>query len=436
MKILDENSMKEKHILKIFIVAGEASGDNLGANLIKSIQKQSAYLAHNFSIEFCGIGGDNMLKAGIKNIMHSNKLSIMGFVEIIPAIPRMLLYLQKVTNYILKYKPDIIITIDSPGFNFLLIRKLRNKLHNKLDIKLHNKNLYLPYIVHYVAPTVWAYNPERAEIIKDLYDHILLILPFESQYFKHTPHTYIGHPILDNYISNNKLNEKSNDKQNKEKYKKSIIVTIMPGSRISEVKRHAKVIKEVINDLYVHYTKTYINKIENTKNIKNIKKIIFFIPTTKDMEKYVKKIFEINDSVLVSADIDAKIQYMNNSTLGIIKSGTSTLEAAVIYKIPMICFYKISPITACIIKKKMKIRYFSLPNIILNKEIIPELLQENFNFNNLKIHVYNLLNDKKLRKDQINAFSKIFNILKYKKNNKTPSELAASVILKRFEQLL
>ena len=164
---------------KIFIVVGEASGDAIGAKLMTALKK------FNTKLDFYGVGGDKMCAEGFRTIFPSNNLSLMGFTEIIPHLLKLSNCMKKTVEEVLEYNPDIIITIDSSGFNFRFIKK----------IKEHFKKQGVP-IVHYVAPMVWAYNLKRAFEVSKLYDHILLILPFEAQYFKHMPCTFVGNPII------------------------------------------------------------------------------------------------------------------------------------------------------------------------------------------------------------------------------------------------
>ena len=198
---------------KLFIIAGEPSGDLIGSRLIVAI------INKNSKLRLGMIGGTRMSAHGINSLFPMNDIAIMGFLELLPRLPKILFRVFQTYRYLLKFKPDLLVTIDSPGFNFLLVKLLRRKLGNRIKI------------IHYVAPSVWAYKPERVKVVKNLFDHQLLILPFELPYFakQNIPATYVGHPIFDEPILGISKKE--------EPY----LLTIMPGSRKGEIKYHGEI---------------------------------------------------------------------------------------------------------------------------------------------------------------------------------------------------
>ncbi|MDA9559193.1 lipid-A-disaccharide synthase, partial [Alphaproteobacteria bacterium] len=202
---------------KIFISVGEISGDQIASLIMKE-------LIENHKIELQGIGGNNLKKLGLKSLFPLKEISIMGLLEVIPKIPKLISLISLTVNKILLFKPDIIITVDAPGFNFRVLKK----------IKKYNLNTK---IIHIVAPTVWAWKSGRAKKISSFINHLFVLYPFEKKFF--TPHglkTYfIGHPLLEN-INNNLSKSKKQMLFNNKKKKKSI--SIFPGSRKNEIEYH------------------------------------------------------------------------------------------------------------------------------------------------------------------------------------------------------
>ena len=164
----------------IFIIAGEISGDQLGGILLKKLKTS------NNSLHFYGIGGKNLLELGLKPIFSMEKISLMGLIEVLPKIPELLSLIKLTVNKIIDIKPDLIITIDAPGFNFRILKKLK-----QLNVNIPN--------IHVVAPTVWAWKANRAKKIASYVDNLFVLYPFEKKYF--TPHGlktfFIGHPLLE-----------------------------------------------------------------------------------------------------------------------------------------------------------------------------------------------------------------------------------------------
>lgn len=381
---------------KIVIIAGEASGDNLGAKLIKAV------LARDNFIEFQGVGGDKMLAAGLSSsIFPMSDISVMGYFEIIWSLPKILWRMEQTYQFIRKYKPDLIITIDSPGFNFRLVTKLKN-----------SEDLSIP-IIHYVAPTVWAYKPERAQKIAQLYDHLLVILPFEKPYFDdvNLPCTYIGHPVVED------VSPSFDAKQVKIIHNikaEATLLTIAPGSRLGEIQRHMPIICKVILSL------TQQNR-----------DLLFIIPTLPHLKELIDKYCKAhNISKFVRIEINdvTKFSLLAISTAALVKSGTMAMEVAKL-NIPMVVMYKASPMTAYILKKQLKIKYVNICNLILDAPIIPELLQEHCTANNIEKELAALLDPhSKNRMLQQAAFVQIMKILG-DSGPYTPSDKAAETIL-------
>ncbi|AIL65942.1 Lipid-A-disaccharide synthase [Rickettsiales bacterium Ac37b] len=378
--------------LKVFLIAGEASGDNLGAKLMQALNYYSTV-----PIEFYGIGGNNMEKAGLNSFFPMQELSLIGFFEILPNIRRIIKRINETVQYIKYIKPDIVITIDSPGFCTNVVQKLQ-----KEDIKF----------VHYVAPSVWAYKPSRAVKFAKLYNHLLALLPFEPPYFEKVglPCSFVGHPIIEDFDKPENHSHIFKTKYNI--HIKDKLLCIMPGSRISELSRllpifckTAKILinSQTVSKIIIITLPHLINKVQNIVNSANLNTIIV-------------------------ANEEEKKAALYSSNIALVKSGTSTLEVAM-SKLPMIVAYKVNPLSALLLKILIKIPYVTLINILANKQIIPEFLQNKCTPKILSNALQTLLHDSQMRQTQINASSEAINSLK-PNNTLLPSHKAALVILK------
>lgn len=369
---------------KVFIVAGEASGDVLGGKLLNSLKGMYPNIISK------GVGGANMKAAGAELVFNCADISLMGFIEILPNLPRILLRLRQTVAAIEAFKPDILITIDSPGFNFHLVSRIRRRFDKQFPI------------VHYVAPTVWAYKKERAELVARLYDHILLILPFEKPYFDavNIPATYVGHHIIEDKLPKGVAKLKTN----------SIPILVMPGSRLQEVRYMGSIFARALVYLEVRY---------------NIK-VKALIPTLPTLEEAVKKAFHPIDAVVSSSATD-KQKFFKSASLSLVKSGTSSLEVAR-YGIPCVVGYRMSSFTYRYLKRVVYAKFISLINLLLDKPVIPELIQENCSPEMLALELHGLLNKDKAASMK-KEFKKAINLLS---NNEgiPPSDLAAKTILK------
>lgn len=327
-------------IKKFFIIAGEASGDLLGSKIINEIKLQNPHSV------FLGVGGKLMKESGLKSIFPMEELSVMGFFEVLPHIPKLIKRINFTAQEIINQKPDYIITIDSPDFCFRVIKKVNSLTKAKK--------------IHLIAPSVWAYREGRAKKIAKLYDLLLAILPFEPPYFeKYGLKTiFIGHPIVEDapdFAQKKIIN--SNFRSSKKIQEDDIIIYLTPGSRISEVK---KIFPEFIGA---------INLL--SKEFSNLKIIIPFVGRTKDLIEQLSKNLQVEYFLI---DNFEKKDAMFSSNYALAKSGTNTIEIS-LYKIPMIIAYKVNFITYLILKFLVKIKYANLINLIMNKEVITEMLQ-------------------------------------------------------------
>ena len=367
---------------KIFIIAGEVSGDQLGGIILRKLKNS------NNTIDFCGIGGKKLLELGLKPIFSMDRISLMGLIEVLPKIPELLSLIRLTVNEIIAHKPDLIITIDAPGFNFRVLKRLK-----KLNISIPN--------IHVVAPTVWAWKANRAKKISSYVHNLFVLYPFEKKYF--TPHgikTYfIGHPLVETI---NKSKVSFNNRKNK-------CISIFPGSRKNEINFHLDLILNSLLEYNCKFTFVIVAVESQLSLVENI------------ATKYRK---ELDIKIVLNSHKDTVFK---NSFLAIAVSGTITLELA-LYKVPFITVYKLNFLSYFFLKTIVIAKYITLVNIIFNKPIVPELIQDQFNKANIKSKLNFFIKGEKNLKRQLNSFNNLENMLK--NENAKPSVYATNIIKK------
>lgn len=370
--------------MKIFIIAGEASGDNIGSLIMKEIKSRVP------KAKFFGVGGNKMESCGLKSLFPLKEISLMGFAEILPHIFKLKRLIKKTSDSIIQTNPDIVVTIDSPGFCSRVAKNVKGKFDGKL--------------VHVVAPSVWAYKPERAKKFANIYDLLLAMLPFEPKYFEKEglKTEFVGH-----FSFEEKLCDDPNLFRNKYNIKKDEkIICITPGSREGEVKRHMDFLLKTIDKLS---TKHKIKPVFLAAN-NNLKKMI------------ATNLGENNNSIITTED---KFELYKAADLAIAKSGTNSFEIA-LHGTPQIIAYKVNFISWIYIKFKILIKFANLINISANREIIPEFLQQNATAENIYKAADELLSNAKIRSKQLNDTKKILDDLKCDKGK--ASALSAEAI--------
>jgi lipid A disaccharide synthetase len=481
----------------IFLIAGERSGDNIGGALIKELKT----LYPNSTIQ--GIGGSAMVEAGLIKLVDISQMSIIGYWQVIKNFFTFKKLFNQIINLIITKKPDIIITIDSPGLNYRIAKKLRS-----LN--------YQGKIIHYVAPTVWAYKPKRAYKFAEIFDGLICILPFEPPYFEKagfklhdvnnriTEKTviYVGHPLVEIYKeSMSSVDRDHMGNEHGETRKNQMISSDLStgvDSRNSkesadfqgetrgaylnvgehgETRKNQMISSDLSTGVDSRNSKesadfqgetrgAYLNVGEHGETRKNQmisfefrRGYILVTPGSRTQEinylmpifvKVLEKISKESDigikflttercrSILEShlhglsfkyqicSDEQDKVEILKNATMVISKSGTITLDAALAGSVQVMC-YKIDFLTAFIAKMLVKSKFFALPNIILNNEIITELVQDRLNVESLYQEVKNLLNNKEIIRQQKEAISSICKILG-SEELKSPSQKAAEFI--------
>ena len=371
---------------KIFILTGEPSGDKLASAVISKLKQT------NHEVEYSCVGGYHLGSLGIKSIFNLGEITYIGFTSVLLNIFKIRNRINKTVEEVIKFNPNILFSVDSPDFTLRVAERVK-KINN--DIK----------IIHYVAPQVWIWREGRVKKFKKFVDHMLLLFNFEKKYFdkENIPNTFVGHPLLEDNIKS-KIDLSSlidNDKK---------IISIFAGSRNSETNILLPILSDFIRLMN-----------ENSDNYNFI-----FHATEKNKETIVSflKNSPFNNFQVIS-DEDIKSQILSKSIFAVAKSGTVSLEICKA-KVPSIIIYKINMINYLIMKSLVKVKFANIINIINNKEVIPELLQDECNAKEIFNSVNYLLNHPDLLKLQLYEIGKTINEIK---SDTISSDKAASILL-------
>tara|TARA_B110000090_G_scaffold27077_1_gene27809 strand:- start:24970 stop:26142 length:1173 start_codon:yes stop_codon:yes gene_type:complete len=373
----------------IAIVVGEHSGDTLGQGLISSLKDIYP------EAKFIGIGGPKMLALGFESLFAMDELSVMGIFEVLGRLRRLLHVRKTLTEYFTLHRPDIFIGIDAPDFNITLEAKLK-----KQGIKT----------VHYVSPSVWAWRENRVFKIEKATNLVLSLLPFEKQFYdKHQiPCVFVGHPLADNIPM---TSDKNHAREMLNLPHSSKILSLMPGSRGGELSRLVGPFLATAELLYIDAQKrgqliTFVVPMISEKRAVQFRKLY------KEIAPDLPLTIIINDTQNVMAASDCLLM----------ASGTVALEAALI-KRPLVVCYKFNPLTYYLLKGFVKLKWFSLPNLLANKALVPELLQGDVTADKIYPLVY-----ERLYQEQSALNDEFINIHQTLKQN--ASEKAAMAVAK------
>ncbi len=382
-----------QHGRVIWILAGEPSGDSIGARLMQALHRIDPMLV------FAGVGGGRMEARGLRSLFPMEDLTVMGFMEVLPRLRLLSQRLVEAEQDIELRRPDIVITIDSPGFAFRLLRRVRRLKVRRL---------------HYVAPQVWAWREKRVKHYRGLWDSLLCLFPFEPTWFAERGfHAhFVGHPILQSGVPHGRPERfyKRHDLR-----PESPVLLLMPGSRASEVPKLLPVFEKTLELLY--------------KQFPDLQPVI---PATSGMAPLVRKMvrhWAIHPSILT--DTEDKHDAFRAADCALTKSGTSTLELA-IGGVPMAVTYKVNPLSAVLGRFLLKVPYISIVNILAGREIVPELVQHNCTPQKLAEEVTALLTDEAKRKAQQEAFGTVLAMLQAPEGD-LPAMAAAKQVLALME---
>ena len=377
----------------VFLIAGEPSGDALGASLIKGLKAQGVTQEGIF-----GIGGDLMAEEGLKSLLPMQELCVMGLWEVLGQLPRLLHLIQGVVEEVEKRQPDVVVTIDLPDFNFRVAEKLKKR------------GIFKGKIVHYVAPTVWAWRADRAKKIAAYLDGVMCLFPFEPPYFeKHgLKAEYVGHPLIE-------MDKSGFDgptfRHARGIEDSDICLGVFFGSRVRELKAHSKIFLETMDVLEEQYSNIH-----------------FIIPTLPNLEfEVLELVGSIGKSVHVVTEQNKKWDAIAACNAALAVSGTMGLELAYMGA-PHAIAYKAHPLTWLILKLVVKTQYAHLANILLKDEVVPEFLQGKCSTARLAPALMELLNYPDVQNTQKEAFTKLNDMLQLE-GGQTPSAKAASFVL-------
>lgn len=382
----------------IYLVAGEPSGDLLGARLMAALSELT-----EGRVRFAGVGGPNMASKGLKSLFPIDELAVMGIVEILPHAFKIYRRIKQTRAAILRDKPAILVTIDSPSFT--------------LEIAEGLKGRGIP-LVHYVAPQVWAWKAWRAKQIAQYLDLLLALLPFEPPYFeKHGLKTvFVGHPAVEGRGKEPQPDEAG--RSFRERYgiaPDARVITVLPGSRKGEVSRLCKVFGEGLEKLSGRIAGLHV-----------------VVPTVSNVASLVRSATaDWSVPVTVVEGFADKHDAFQESEAALAASGTVAVELAVA-GVPTVIGYRANAITAWLAPKLLKIKFVSLPNLLLDRLLLPELLQGGLTPDSIASHLHKLLEDSTRRQEQLEGSRQVVELLT--PHVESPSKVAAREILAQIDK--
>ncbi len=373
---------------KIFVLTGEPSGDKLAATVISKLKLK------NQEIKYLSVGGTHLKNLGINSIFELKEITYLGFTSVLLNIFKIRTKINKTVDEIIKFNPDILFSVDSPDFTLRVAER----------VKKINKNIKT---IHYVAPQVWVWRKNRVKKIKNFIDHILLLFNFEKKYFdeESIKNTFVGHPLIEDKKNNKVIldNIVPNEKK---------IISIFPGSRVSEI--------DVLLPILVNFIKLM--------NKKHSEYYFYFHVTEENKNLIFSEIKKLNiENVDIVSEENIKAKILSNSVFAVSKSGTVSLQISS-SNIPSIIIYKLSFINFMIFKMLVNVNYANIINIINDREVIPELLQEECNADEIYKSVIYLLKNPDLIKKQLNDCSKTLDGIR----SKSSSSEEASLVLNNY----
>jgi lipid-A-disaccharide synthase len=376
--------------LRLFVVAGEPSADRLGGRLVAALQD----LAPG-PVELLGVGGPELRAAGLRPLFAMEELALMGLVEILPHLPRLWRRLGETERAVRAFRPDVVLTIDAPGFNLRLLERLRGAVGAK---------------VHYVAPQAWAWRPGRARRLLGLVDRLLLLLPFEPAFFARygIPCTLVGHPVI----------EQPDAAEPPAAFRARLgladaapLLCLMPGSRLGEVRRHLPMMREVVGRLAVPWPR-----------------LGAVLPTVSGLGQMVRTVTGAwpRPPVVLDQEADRRAA-MAAADLALTASGTATLELA-LAGTPMVVMHRLHPLTGLLARRLLRVPHVSLVNLVLERDAVPELLQERCEPDAISVTLRRLLDQPAARGAQRRALAGLRGRL-VGPGAAAPSRLAARAVL-------
>ena len=389
------NQTKPQSSPIIYLIAGEPSGDMLGARLMAALKSET-----DNKIHFTGVGGPEMQAEGLDSLFPMNELAIMGIAEVVPRLPSLIHRIRQTADDIKSTRPDALVTIDSPDFSFRVAKRVTGQ-----DIPL----------IHYVAPTVWAWRAGRAAKIAKFLDHLLVLLPFEPPYFEKEglSSSFVGHPVVEGpamRADGNAFRERHGISPSE------TVILALPGSRRGEVTRHLPVFEQTLDQVRAE--------------IGEFRLIALTTSTVADLVKSETSHWSL-PPVLIN-DPTQKYDAMASANVALAASGTVALELAATGT-PAVIAYKVNALTAWLAKRLIKVRFANLINLILGREAIPEHIQENCKPDILAPELLEILGTPEIADQQQQAYKSALTALTGDGEG-GPARLAARAVLKAMRQ--
>lgn len=375
----------------MFLMAGEPSGDALGARLMAALRRLTGG-----RVRFAGIGGERMAAEGLESLVPMGELAVMGLFELLPRIPALLRRIDQTASAIIAMKPDVVVGIDAPGFTVRVARTVRDRAPE------------IP-LIHYVAPTVWAWKPKRAAKYAALYDHLLAVLPFEPPYFEREglPCSFVGHSVVESGAGKGDAARFRRDHGLSDGER---VLAVLPGSRRGEVTRLLPVFRAALEQ--VAATRPGL---------------VAVVPTVATVAGTVRAtVADWPLRTLVVEGDAAKYDAFAAAEVAVAASGTVALELA-LSGLPAVIAYRVNPVTAALVRRLIRVKYVNLVNLMLDRMLVPELLQQDCRPGTLAAALARLLDDPAARQEQSDGVADVAAWLG--RGGPPPSERAARVIL-------
>ena len=373
--------------MRIAIVAGEASGDLLGAELMRAVR------ARRSDIEFYGVGGPRMQAAGCDIIESSSALAVRGLTEVLRHLPRLFRLRGQLVRRFAADRPALFIGIDAPDFNLGLEKKLKRR-----GLRT----------IHYVSPSVWAWREERIKTIGAAADHVLALFPFEPALYAKAgvAATYVGHPLAD---AAPLLPQRAARRALRQFAREQPVVALLPGSRASELDMHAELFIGVARKFHAaHPDAHFLVPLVNRETRMQFENALYRVGAEK---LPLTLLYGHADDAFTAADV------------ALVASGTATLEAA-LYRCPHVIAYRVGGLTARWVRRRLRVPWVGLPNVLAGQFIVPEFLQEDANVDNLAQALLNLYADTLVRDELAELFARMHHALR-----QGSAERAAAVVL-------
>jgi lipid-A-disaccharide synthase len=375
---------------KVFLIATEASGDRLGANLMKVLRQRLGD-----AVRFEGVGGQSMAREGLVSLFPMEELSIIGFSAVVKQLPKILRLIRTTANAVTEASPDILVIVDSPDFTHRVARRVRAQ------------DSSIP-IVDYVSPSVWAWRPGRARAMRSYIDHVLALLPFEPREYRRLngpPCSYVGHPLVEQMSA-----LRPGIEERKRRDEPPPIILVLPGSRRSEIRHHMPVFGEALGRLHSEGVPFEL-----------------ILPTMPHLQQAVDEAlagWPVRPRVVIGEQ--EKRAAFRIARAALAKSGTVTLELA-IAGVPMVAAYRTGGLEASIIRRLINVKSVILANLVVRENVVPEYLQQDCTPEKLSGALVDVLADTPLRRRQLEAFAKIDTIMST--GSQPPSLRAAEIVL-------